>query len=87
MERIPDHAGAEPPGSPVEVRDFAVWRGKDGKAAEILTTQNQLSSLNQISHLPEEVYAAWRMIGAGGRESSGGELTCLKKLLSRGVPR
>jgi hypothetical protein len=30
----------------VEVRDFAVGRCKDGKAAEILTAQNQLSSLN-----------------------------------------
>ena len=51
---------------PVEVRDFAVGRCKDGKVVEILTTQNQLSSLNQISHLAEEVYAAWRMIAACG---------------------
>jgi hypothetical protein len=26
----------------------------------------ELSRLNQISHLPEEVYAAWRMIATGG---------------------
>jgi hypothetical protein len=52
-------------GQPVEVRDFAVWRCKDGKGVEIPTTQNRLSSLNQISHLPEEVYAAWRMIASG----------------------
>jgi hypothetical protein len=50
----------------VEVPDFAVWRGKDGRVAEILTTQNQLSSLNKISHLPEVVYAAWHVLAAGG---------------------
>jgi hypothetical protein len=31
---------------------------------EILTTQNQLSSLNKISHLPPEACAAWPMLPA-----------------------
>jgi hypothetical protein len=52
--------------APAEVADFAVWRCKDGKVVEILTTHNQLSSLNKISHLPEEAYAAWHLIAACG---------------------
>jgi hypothetical protein len=45
---------------------LCVGRCKGGKVVEILTTQNQLSSLNKISHLPEEACAAWRMIAACG---------------------
>lgn len=37
---------------------------------EILTTQNQLSSLNKISHLPEEGCAAWPLIAAGGPQGA-----------------
>ena len=48
----------EPTGKPAEVRDFAVWRFKDGKVAEISTMQDQFSLLKQIGYLPEGVYAA-----------------------------
>lgn len=48
----------EATGKPVEVRDFAVWRFKDGKVAEISTMQDQLSLFKQIGYLSEGVNAA-----------------------------
>jgi hypothetical protein len=59
--------GAEPPGAPAEVLDFAVARERR-KVVEILTPQNQLSSLNKISHLPEDACVAWHVIAAGGSQ-------------------
>jgi predicted ester cyclase len=52
------YGGVEATGKTVEVRDFAVWRFKDGKAVEISTMQDRFSLLKQIGHLPADVYAA-----------------------------
>lgn len=52
------YGSVEPTGKPAEVRDFAVWRFKDGKVAEISTMQDQFSLLKQIGYLPEGVSAA-----------------------------
>jgi hypothetical protein len=49
---------------------LCLGRCKGGKVVEILTGQNQLSSLNKISHLPEEACAAWRVIAACGPQST-----------------
>ncbi len=56
---MPAHTGGvEATGKPVEARDFAAWRFKDGKGAEISTMQDQLSLLKQIGYLPGGVYPA-----------------------------
>ncbi len=52
------YGGVEATCKPVEVRDFAVWRFKDGKVAEISTMQDQFSLLKQIGYLPGGVYPA-----------------------------
>ncbi len=54
--------GVEATGKPVEVRDFAVWRFKDGKVVEISATQDQFSFLKQIGYLPEGVHPAHYLI-------------------------
>jgi hypothetical protein len=59
LERMPGPYGASRrPASPVEVRDFAVWRFGDGKVVEISTIQDQFALLKQIGYLQEEIYAA-----------------------------
>jgi len=43
--------GVEATGKPVEVRDFVVWRFKDGKVVEISAMRDQFSFLKQIGYL------------------------------------
>jgi predicted ester cyclase len=52
------YGGVPATGTPVEVRDSAIWHFRDGKVTEIFTLQDQFAMLKQIGYLPESVHAA-----------------------------
>jgi predicted ester cyclase len=52
------YGGVPATGRPVEVRDQAVWRFRDGQVIEISTLQDQFGMLKQIGYLPDDVRAA-----------------------------
>jgi hypothetical protein len=66
MERIPAHAGCRASWGAGGSTGLCHLARERRKVVEILTPRNQLSSLNKISHLPEEAWVAWQMIAAGG---------------------
>jgi predicted ester cyclase len=52
------YGGVPATGRPVEVRDQAIWRFRDGRVIEISTLQDQFGMLKQIGYLPDDVRAA-----------------------------